>query len=447
MQELLKEYNPHWEEANPYKDLIPRESYRTRLNDLIDRKEIIILKGIRRSGKSSLLKLVIGDLLKRGVNARNMMFMNLEDYRFGPEKTLETLDTIYQTYKVMHKPRGKRYILLDEIQEIPEFERWLRTYYEKEKQIKFVITGSSSSLFSSELGTLLTGRQISTEVFPFSFQEFLAHHAKTVAKNAGKKPIDSLYLSASFKKIEPLLQRYLDSGGFPEIIKNEQSDSNILLLQQYISDILLRDVAKRYNIRKVQVLQKLTLYLIFNMGLDMNVSRIAERIGSNRTTVLELIGYLREVYMVFPQSSFSFSGGEANTTKHRKIFCVDNGFYAAIKTDSKRDRYKKFKNTVFQQLRFQWGKQVAFWREKVEIDFVLEDGFPINIMPEDGSIDSEIDRLLYFMNNHNMREALLITWNKLQIIEENDRRILLLPLWLLLVKSEEQVRKYLSEGD
>ncbi len=443
MQELLTQYNLHWQKSFKY-DLIPRDRYNELLLPLIDRREILVLKGIRRAGKSSLLKLIINHLIKKKrVPAKNIVFMNLEDYRFGSEKTVHTLDEMYRAFLALKKPKGRTYILLDEIQEIPGFEKWLRTYYEQNEQVKFIITGSSSSLFSKELATLLTGRQASIEVFPFSFAEFVNYKAVKSLKPLLEKPIDMLYLSKAFAKVEPLLHQYLDNGGFPEMIKQDKAESNILALQQYIGDIILRDITQRYNIRKIEVLQKLALYLIFNMSNGINVTRIAEMIGSNRTTVLDLISHLQEVYMIFTTSCFSFSINEQlASTKARKVYCIDNGFFAAIKTNEKQDFAKKMRNAVFQQLRFQWQEAVFYWKNKVAIDFILKNGLPVGVAVKDEEIEPQISRLFYFMQRHNVKKGLLINWKRLQIIDENEQSIVMLPLWIFLTKSRAEILGY-----
>jgi len=377
------------------------------------------------------------------VPAKNIVFMNLEDYRFGSEKTVHTLDEMYRAFLALKKPKGRTYILLDEIQEIPGFEKWLRTYYEQNEQVKFIITGSSSSLFSKELATLLTGRQASIEVFPFSFAEFVNYKAVKSLKPLLEKPIDMLYLSKAFAKVEPLLHQYLDNGGFPEMIKQDKAESNILALQQYIGDIILRDITQRYNIRKIEVLQKLALYLIFNMSNGINVTRIAEMIGSNRTTVLDLISHLQEVYMIFTTSCFSFSINEQlASTKARKVYCIDNGFFAAIKTNEKQDFAKKMRNAVFQQLRFQWQEAVFYWKNKVAIDFILKNGLPVGVAVKDEEIEPQISRLFYFMQRHNVKKGLLINWKRLQIIDENEQSIVMLPLWIFLTKSRAEILGY-----
>jgi len=446
LQELLLQYNPHWEKGAVYDGLIPRDAYVKKISGFLDRREIVVLKGIRRSGKSSILKLLINELLKIAVPPQNILFMNLEDFRFGSEKSVHTLDRVYQTYLSEQKPDGKMYVFLDEIQEIPEFEKWLRTHYEQNPNLKFIITGSSSSLFSTELATLLTGRQISLEIFPFSFPEYLTFKDEKLARQVEGKSLDALYLSSLFPKIEPLLRRYLDEGGFPEVIKHEDRETNILLLQQYLSDIILKDITRRYNIRKIDVLQKLSLFLIYNMGNIINITRAAGVVGSNRTTVLDLIAYLKEVYLVLTTPHFSFSPtDQLEVTRPKKTFCIDNGFYSAIKTESKKDFSKRVKNVIFQRLRFQWQREVYYWKEKVEIEFMLSDGLPIGMAISDEDKDREMHKLFYIMNRHNLPRALLITWDKLQILEENERRVFLIPLWIFLTTSQEEIFEFLKE--
>ncbi|RMI19286.1 MAG: ATP-binding protein [Calditrichaeota bacterium] len=442
MEDLLRQYNPHWDSPPTY-ELIPREPYLETILTLLDRREIIVLQGIRRSGKSSLLKLIVNELLERDIPAENILFMNLEDYRFGAERNLTTLDAMYQAYREIASPTGRTFILLDEIQEVPQFEKWLRTHYDQHPSLKFIITGSSSSLFSRELATLLTGRHISLEIFPFSFGEYLHYRDREVYQELRNRPVDSLYLSSIYEQVAPHLQRYLDQGGFPEVVKHDDPGANILLLQQYLTDIILRDVARRYNIRRMEVLQKLALYLIFNMSGMINVSRIAEQVGSNRTTVLDLIGYLKEVYLIFTSGSFSFSVNEQlTTTRPKRVYCVDNGFFAAIKTGAKDERSRKMKNVVYQHLRFRWREEPFYWSEKVTIDFVLPDGFPILVAPDGEAMEAEIDRLFYYLTRHNLPRGLLISQNKMQILEENERRIHILPLWLFLTRPREEVVEF-----
>ena len=292
---------------------------------------------------------------------------------------------------------------------------------------------------------MLTGRQISLEVFPFSFSETLQHRQKTLHKGAVKKAIDTLFLSKGSDKIEACLADYLRFGGFPEVVKNQDAGSNALLLQQYISDIILRDVARRHNVRKIQMLQDLAIFLLHNVANPLNISRLAEILGSNRNTVLDLIAYLEEVYLIFLGGSFSFSLEERlSSTRARKVFCIDNGFFSAVHQGGDKADYQRVCNAVFQQLRFAWQEEVFYWKNKVEIDFVLKDGLAIGVSQSDHLEvqEREIFRMFHYLHTHNQPLGLMISKNRLQIHEENQRRVMVMPLWIFLLKSREEILTY-----
>jgi uncharacterized protein len=440
MIELLKEYNPHWNGRQEKLELVPRPDYIQSIKALLERRELLVITGIRRAGKSCLLQLLMRELLGTGIPGKNICYLNLEDYRLGAEKDLGLLETIFRLYQEQLQPRGKIFFLLDEVQEVPGFEKWLRTIYDSKPEIKFIITGSSSTLTSSELATLLTGRQLSLAVYPFSFLEALRYYNLELANRLASASFHSLSLVSDAHDIEPLLQNYLKFGGFPEIVKNANHPTNIMLLQQYLDDILLKDIGRRYNIRKISALQKLAAYLISNIGNEFNIKRTAALLGINRSTIIDLLTYLGEVYLIQLISNFSFSINERlNTTRIKKVYCIDNGLFTATKQTQSPDRGKRMENLVYQQLKFQWSENPFYWKGKMEIDFVLEHGFPVNVTAEDRLREREITGLLFFLNQFNRSHGLLISWNKLETIQDGDRTIVVIPLWLFLIKTKEQI--------
>ena len=440
MQNLLNLYNPHWKNGFKY-DLIERPRYIKKCAPLLERKEILVVKGIRRTGKSGLLKLMINHLMaQKRVPPQNILFMNLEDYRLGTEKQLETLEEILTVYREMKQPQGRVYVFLDEIQEFQGFERWLRSHYEQDETIKFIISGSSSSMFSKELGTLLTGRNVEVEVFPFTFREILDCRSYSRLKNELEKSVDMLYLSKSATRIKEHLNLYLMKGGFPEMIKRDDVESNVPVLQQYFTDIILRDVVERNGLRSSELLKKLAMHLIFNMSNSIVITRYAERLNNNRTTILHLIDMLREAYLVFPTTCYLFSvQGRVVSTKARKIYCVDNGLFTALKTNDKGDAIKRMRNAIFKQLHFDWEEKVYFWRNGLEIDFVVSDGFPISVATSQKETDKRITKTLYYMQSHNLERGIVINQDKLHLIEEGNQTVLLLPFWMFMAKSKEDI--------
>ena len=167
------------------------------------------------------------------------------------------MEQIYRVYREKVCPSGRCYLFLDEIQNIPEWERWVRGRSETEN-LKIIITGSSSRLLSREVGAKLTGRHVSFEIFPLSFPEFLRFKGLTVGSKAEyfeQKPV-----------IRNLFAEYRQYGGFPEVVLRKEPEDKELLLKQYFEDILHRDVVSRNEIRDTLTLQNLATFLLTNIG-------------------------------------------------------------------------------------------------------------------------------------------------------------------------------------
>ena len=196
-----------------------RKKYINEIVSVLDRKEIIILKGIRRSGKTTIIKQIIKHL-KKTISEKQILYVNLDDYNFLPHLSIKLLDFIIEQL-----PKTKKcYLFLDEIQKIPNFESWLRTQYDREIKIKFIISGSNSSLLAKDLATLLTGRNLTFEIFPLDYSEF---------KEFSKGKIDE----------------FLTYGGFPEVVLEKNKENKLKLLRGYISDIINKDILYKNEVR------------------------------------------------------------------------------------------------------------------------------------------------------------------------------------------------------
>ncbi|MHA1376678.1 MAG: ATP-binding protein, partial [Promethearchaeota archaeon] len=165
--EILREQN-YWFKQ-PLFDYIDRKTYLKEIKKHINTKSILVIQGPRRAGKTVLLKLLIREMVK-SIDKNKILYVNLEDYRLFQHYSLELIEAIYDTYREKINPDKEVYYFIDEIQNIEGFEHYLRSQYDSEKKIKFIITGSNSKLLSKELATLLTGRTLTFEVFPFSFK-------------------------------------------------------------------------------------------------------------------------------------------------------------------------------------------------------------------------------------------------------------------------------------
>src|SRR3989344_6216825 len=188
-----------------------REKYLELAFKFLNPNVILSFIGVRRSGKSYLMRQLAKKLIEKGSEKNRILIINFEDRRFT-EFNLELLDRIYETYLENLNPKNKPYVFLDEIHKIPKWEKWARTMHELNKA-KIIVSGSSSELISGELATVLTGRHLDINVFPLSFKEFICFKGLEI-----KNKLDLVSKKLEIKK---LLKEYLEFGGFPEIVLNE----------------------------------------------------------------------------------------------------------------------------------------------------------------------------------------------------------------------------------
>jgi len=232
--EILQDWN-FWK-----KDLesgIERSTYLNKLKDFLETNQIVVITGARRAGKSFLMRQLINNLISNGVSRDNILMVNFEDPRFT-ELGTKTLQKIYEVYLEFLNPKGDTFIFLDEVQEVAGWEKWVRTIHEL-KKAKLVISGSNAKLLSTELSTLLTGRHIDLGVFPLSFEEYLIFNGLDLK--------DRLDFVSKRVEIERLFIKYLEWGGFPEVVLSGEKKQ---LLLHYFEDIVNKDLIKRYKIRK-----------------------------------------------------------------------------------------------------------------------------------------------------------------------------------------------------
>ena len=225
--EKLNEWNPWWENAELINKL--RGEYRQEYEQLInsiDIKEITIITGVRRSGKSTIMYHIISNLLKKGISPNQILFVSFDDKKLSQV----SLDEIYQEYRKTLNPEKKAYIFFDEIHKKDGWESWIRKKYDLKTNDKFVISGSCSYLLKKEYSTLLTGRNLTFEIFPLDFNEFLLFKEIELNKENVKKGI---ILEESKINILSNLKGYLELGGFPEIVLKAYKNLNPSLIAVY----------------------------------------------------------------------------------------------------------------------------------------------------------------------------------------------------------------------
>jgi len=365
-KEKLKELIVGHKEKFLSRNGLVQRDIQNEIADYIPQREILIITGVRRSGKSSLMKLLCDDLLRNSdISENNILYLNFEDERFIPF-TFEDFEPLYETFIELENPKGKIYMFLDEIQNISGWEKWLNRLYEFE-DVKTFVTGSNASLLSSEISTALTGRNRQIVNWPFSLRESL--RLKGITFDA-----KSIYKRQNKVEIKRRFNEYLELGGFPEVLKIEDTT----LLDQYYKDIIYRDVIARYGIKNVQEIRELTLFLAANPGTLQSFKNMQRIIGvKSQNTVKNYLEALNNVYLFFSVDMFDYSL-KRQIYNPSKIYCIDVALSNTISFKFSRNIGHIYENVVFLEL-LRRNKELYYWRSGKgrEVDFVIKQGLRI----------------------------------------------------------------------
>ncbi len=397
-----------------------RERYLDKLNRLVGTEQIVAISGVRRSGKSTLMKQFIKRQVDSGKNRTSFLYVNFEEPRFADMLSLEFLQQIYDAYIEIVKPEGIPYILLDEVQNVPRWERFARGLHEK-KEAHIIISGSTSKLLSKEFGILLTGRWVEVRTYPLDFQEFLLFKQLKIK--------DKLDILAQKVKIKQLLREYLEFGGFPLVVLKEEKKE---ILDRYFDDIIGRDVAERHKIRKLGKLKALARYYLTNFSSRISYRRIARFIGLSLDSVERFSGYMADAFIIFfvPKFSYSLKEQEVNP---RNVYGIDSGLINIISFRFSENIGKLYENLVFLSL-VQGGKEAYYYKDKGECDFVIKEGknvtqaIQVSYQIKENK-EREIKGLLEAIETFKLKDGLIITKDYEGEEEFKGKRIRFIPLW------------------
>ena len=337
---------------------IIRTEYIKKVLPLLKTKEVVIIKGVRRSGKSTFLKQLIS---QSKIDIKQFLYVNFDDYRLYEFLSLELLDLILEVYKEKINPEKKIYFILDEIQNIGGWEKFIKTKYDLDINIKFIVTGSNAHLISKEYSTLLTGRTESIDFYPFSFKEFL--------ESEGISPKETDYFKLKSKKslLINKLNKFLLGGGFPEALKRVDKTG---ILNEYFNSIVEKDIVSRYSVRDSRTLKQIALYLITNITGEVNFTSLKNHFKISINTLKEYLSFMQEANLLFLLYFFSYSAKTQNLI-NKKSYCIDNGLREAVSFKFSKDEGKLAENLVFLELK-RMEKEIYYWKNKGEVDFAIK---------------------------------------------------------------------------
>lgn len=423
LYEILSSYNRYWTtgniDAGIKRDLLPD------CLGQLDSKEVVILKGVRRCGKSTLMAQVIRELLARKVPPTSILRVNLEEPLFSSEYSVELLEQIYRTYRDRVQPEGKCWLFMDEVQNVPGWESWVRGRSETE-DIKIFVTGSSSQMLSREIGTKLTGRHVSFEVYPLSFQEFLRFGNVEVGTE-----LDYTTRKAVVRKA---FSDYLKYGGFPEVVLRESTDDKELLLKNYFEDLLYRDIVTRYEIRDVSNLRNLAVYLLTNVAKLTSITKLKNNFTISQDKTENYVSAIMESYLLFQLQMFSYSL-KSTMRAGFKPYAIDTGLRNRIAFAFSEDMGWLVENVVFCHLK-RHHEEVYYHTDGSDTDFVVKEGMKITkriqVWYDDVSVTSIPDRELACFQKppegHEAAESILVTNDFEDVIDTAGGRVQCIPV-------------------
>lgn len=345
---------------------------------VITPKVVTVIQGVRRCGKSTLLRQVMDT---NRIAEDRAVFINFEDPRLGDDLNAALLDQLHRLASA--QSRQKLTFFLDEIQNVANWQKWLNRQLASNQGHRYVITGSNSQLLGGELASSLTGRHLRHELFPFDFDEF------------------------QYRVSPGSLDQFIRRGGFPAVLDFPQPEK---LLQQYFLDIVEKDIRERVSARSARPLQAVAKMVLESVGSELSLRRIAGAVQLSPETVSHYLQACEDAYLIFSCPFFAYS--ETKRVRHnRKYYAIDTGLRRAISTRGGEDLGKDFENLVYLTLRRKTA-DICYWKGKGEVDFVANtrNGItPIQVTFGDPQQRHEDALQAFFQQFPHANEAVYIT--------------------------------------
>nr|WP_293994534.1 ATP-binding protein [uncultured Fusobacterium sp.] len=341
--------------------MIERKTYIEQIKPFINTDLIKVLTGIRRSGKSILLKLLVEEIKKMGINSEQIISLNFEDIK---NKRLCTAESLNDFILSEAKKGEKNYLFLDEIQEVENWEKVINSLrIQEEYNFDIFITGSNAKLLSGELATYLAGRYVEFKIFPFSFSEFYVALEEQQENNKITK--------------DEAFKQYIKFGGMPFLYNLKFNyPASMQYLADIYSSIILKDITQRNKIRDIDLLERIIKYILANIGNTFSANSLVKFFKSeNRKvaidTILNYIKFCEEAMLIYRVERYDLLGKKILTI-NEKYYIADHGIREAILESNERDINQVFENIIHLEL-LRRGYKVKIGKiNELEIDFICE---------------------------------------------------------------------------
>ncbi len=390
--------------------------------------------GVRRAGKTFLAKQILKRKIDAGLEKNQTLYINFEDKKLEPYLNAEILDKIYDSYREELNPKGFVYLVLDEVQNVPGWEKWIRMLLEKKEDVKIIVTGSGSRILTPQLANILTGRRIQYSLFPLSFAQFCEFN------RTGKK-------YQKQKDIFKLLRDYLKFGGLPLVALNKQEVQKTYFLQQVYDDIITKDISFRFKLREEQLLRKVSFLVMNSFSKYVSLRRIGDTLKSllkeniSPSTLSNYFEYFSQSFLFIFVPIFSYNIKDQEQYP-KKVYCVDTGLINSILPKFSENIGRLYENVVLIELlrKNSLNKNIEFyyWKNPLqeEVDFVIKEGLKVKqLIQVCYSIDEqktkkrELRALIKASQELKCRDLTVITDNYFNKEKVMGKTVKFIPLW------------------
>lgn len=387
------------------------------LQNLVDCQEVLVISGIRRSGKSTLLQQI------RQSQKEKNYYLNFDDDRLA-NFTVNDFQTLYELFIELFGVQKTFYF--DEIQNVAGWERFVRRLHDGGNKV--FITGSNATMLSHELGTHLTGRYVRQELYPFSFKEFLAFKGQQAL-------LQDIHATAARAQLKALFNEYFTSGGFPVFVQTKDPD----VLKYLFESILYKDVMMRNKLTNGKNLLELVVYLSSNVAKLSTYNSLASIIGvKNASTVRNYLAFLQDSYLLFQISKYDYSL-KKQLMNAKKTYLIDNGLVKRLGFSFSEDTGYLLENLVFIELKRR-KKTVYYHSEKRECDFVVCDSYRVSealqvcaVFENAQTEKRETEGLMEALDAYSLEKGLILTLDTEKHLQVNDKTIEIMPVWKWLI--------------
>lgn len=441
----LKKMNAWWDTGKLPPEL-KKEYRRDKFSDVLEYlglERAVFILGARRTGKTTLMYQLIEYVLEKN-KQENIIYVQLDH----PNLKGVSLDEIFGIYRRYMKPKDKIYAFLDEIQYLKDSSLWIKAFYDRGENIKFIVSGSAASSIKKDSESLL-GRSVTIELYPFSFREFIGFSGE--GRKVNRVNINELNLNDFLKiknETELKFNEYLLRGGFPETfgIKN-LSMIQKLLREDILDKAIYKDITTAYDIKQPDVLEAVFTYLAHNSSKILNKDSLLKEIGISKASLSNYLSYLKSAFLVYEAKTYS-PNIKKSLRSQSKFYVCDIGLIGSITafsenifTDSR--KLGELVETIVFNHCFAAAKeksgQVFYWRDKQknEVDVIIETEnsiTPVEVKYRSNISKKDISGLLKFMDIFKIKKGVVVTMDLFKREEMDGKKILFMPAWLFIMQ-------------